>query len=373
MNHQAFFKSFLGGLFGNSAGSHRLKEKLLIIESDDWGAIRTPSADCLNAFELNKFQLGKSVYKVDALASKTDLEMLFNLLLSIVNVDGQHPIITANAIMANPDFDRIKESDYQSYYYEPFYKTFERYPEHQDNLKLWKKGMTEGVFYPQFHGREHLNIERWMRALQQPDEKVRFSFDRGSTYSGIADYAFMEAYDWSFPEEIETQKLIIKEGLQIFKETFGFSSRSFIAPCYNWDSALEPFLAKQGIEWIQGISSQLSPTGTFDKYRAISHHFAKKNAVGSLYNIRNVFFEPVNDPGVDWTDAALARIQAAFLMKRPAVISTHRVNYVGYIDPKNRDNGLRQLQKLLRTVVKRWPDVQFITTDQLSNYMDGKN
>jgi hypothetical protein len=366
-----FVKSFLGGLKGNAAGSQRLKDKLLIIESDDWGAIRTPSNQALHAFAAKGFELDKSIYKVDALASKSDLESLFNLLLSIKNAHGLHPVITANAIMANPDFNKIKEADFKTYHWEPFYKTFERYPEHQDNLNTWKKGMVEGVFYPQFHGREHLNIGRWMQALQKSDEKVRFSFDWGSTYSGVADYAYMEAYDWSFPEEIEEHKIIIKEGLKIFKDTFGFASKSFIAPCYNWDSDLESFLAEQGIEWIQGISSQLTPTGTFDNYNAIPHHFAKKNVFGSRYNIRNVFFEPVNDPTKDWTDAALARIQAAFLMKRPAVISTHRVNYVGYIDPKNRDNGLNQLEKLLRIVVKKWPDVKFITTDQLTEYIDG--
>ena len=368
---RSYIKSFLVGVKTNLTGSKRLMERLLIIESDDWGAIRTPSAESLKAFASKGFELDKSLYKVDALASKTDLEMLFNLLMSIKNVNGQHPVITANAIMANPNFEKIKESNFQSYHWEPFYHTFKHYQEHQDNLNIWKMGMAEGVFYPQFHGREHLNIGRWMRALQKPDEKVRFSFDCGSTYSGSDDYAFMEAYDWSFPEEIEEHKVIIKQGLEIFKDTFGFYSKSFIAPCYNWDSALESFLAEQGIEWIQGIGSQLAPTGTFDNYRAIPHHFAQKNAFGSYYNIRNVFFEPVYDPDKDWTDAAMARIQAAFLMKRPAVISSHRVNYVGFIDPKNRDNGLRQLEKLLRTVVKKWPDVKFITTDQLSNYIDG--
>lgn len=364
-----FFKSFLGGVKGNAAGSQRFNDKLLIIESDDWGAIRTPSKEALQAFAKKGFELDKSIYKVDALASKTDLEALFDLLTNIKNADGQNPVITANSIMANPDFVKIKASGFESYFWEPFYKTFEKYPEHQNNLKIWKKGMSEGVLHPQFHGREHLNIGRWMRALQKPDEKVRFSFDWGATYSGVADYAFMEAFDWTFPEEVQSHKTIIKEGIRIFKDTFGFDSKSFIAPCYNWDSSLEPYLAKQGIKWIQGIGSQLAPTGTFDIYQSIPHHFAQKNAYGTMYNIRNVFFEPVNDPTKDWTDAALGRIQAAFLMKRPAVISTHRVNYIGFIEPRNRENGLKQLDKLLRTVVKKWPEVKFITTDQLSDYV----
>lgn len=67
--------------------------------------------------------------------------------------------------------------------------------------------------------------------------------------------------------------------------------------------------------------------------------------------------------------AAMARIQVAFLYNKPAVISTHRVNYIGYIDPKNRDNSLKQMKILLDKIIKKWPDVKFISTDQLSNYI----
>lgn len=362
-------KSFLGGVKSNSAGSVKVNQKILILESDDWGAIRTPSKEALIAFKENGFEVDKSLYKVDALASKTDLELLFDMLLSVKNGEGNNPILTANAIMANPDFDKIRESDYNNYFYEPFYKTFERYPEHYDNLAIWKKGFNLGIFKPQFHGREHLNITRWLSALQTKDKNVHLSFDWRATYSGKEDYAFMEAFDWNIKSEVQEHKQIIKEGLALFEEVFGYKSTSFIAPCYNWDPNLESFLGKQGITCLQGISSQLAPTGTFDCYKSIKHHFGDKNNFGSFYNVRNVFFEPVNNPSKDWTDASLARIQAAFLFNKPAVISTHRINYIGYIDPANRDNGLKQLKKLLEIVVKKWPDVKFISTDQLSNYI----
>jgi hypothetical protein len=362
-------KSFLGGVKCNMSSSFKVNQKLLIIESDDWGAIRTPSKEGLIAFGEKGFQLDKSMYKVDAIASKTDIELLFDLLLSVKNGEGNHPIITANSIMANPDFDKIRESDYQDYFYEPFFQTFERYPEHSTNLQLWKKGIESNIFKPQFHGREHLNIKRWLNALQKNDRNLKFSFDWRATYSGQQDYAFMEAYDWNDRSEIESHKIIISEGLKIFEETFGYNSKSFIAPCYNWDPSLESFLAEKGFECLQGLSSQLAPTGEFNKYNYIKHHFGEKNAFGSFYNVRNVFFEPVHDPSKDWTYAAMARIQAAFLYNKPAVISSHRINYIGFIDPENRDNGLKQLKNLLEKVVKKWPDVHFISTDELSNYI----
>lgn len=365
----AYFKSFLGGIQSNRRAKGRVFKKLVVLESDDWGAIRMPSADALRSFENSGMDLSKSLYKVDSLASAEDLDALFNTLLSVKNIHGECPVLTANAIMANPDFDRIKASGFQEYFFEPFTETLKKYPQHQSNLEIWKQGIQENLFQPQLHGREHLNIVRWMKALQAGDPQVRFAFDLGSTYSGKADYAFMEAYDWNEAHEVKLHSKIITEGMEIFERTFGFRSASFIAPCYNWDPALEPTLSKLGIEWIQGISSQLAPTGSFDKYQSIQHGFGDRNAFGSRYNIRNVFFEPVTDPYKDWTDPAMARIQAAFLFNKPAVISTHRVNYVGFIQPKNRDNGLRQLKLLLNRIVKRWPEVKFISTDQLSHYI----
>ena len=58
-------------------------------------------SDALKAFSLKGFAIDKSLYKDDALTSRADLEMLFNLLLIFKNASVQHPVITANAIMAN--------------------------------------------------------------------------------------------------------------------------------------------------------------------------------------------------------------------------------------------------------------------------------
>ena len=58
----------------------KCKQRLVIIESDDWGAIRTPSKEILNYFEKNNIDVSKSIYKNDALESQSDLEMLFERL-----------------------------------------------------------------------------------------------------------------------------------------------------------------------------------------------------------------------------------------------------------------------------------------------------
>ena len=366
-NQISYWKSFAAATAINRKGNS-LKEKLIIIESDDWGAIRTPSKDTITYFEKKGFEIATSIYKNDSLASQDDLEKLFEVLQTYKGSDGKPAVLTANSIMANPDFAKIKAHDFQHYFWEPFTETFKRYPKHHNNFQLWKEGINNGVFYPQFHGREHLNVKRWMTALQSNNEAIFTSFDQQTTYSGKQDYSFMEAYDWDNPEDIEQQQTIIAEGLQLFEKHFGYKSKSFIAPCYNWDTKLEPFLAAQGIEWIQGLRSQLQPTGVFDTYESIRHHFGQQQN-GLRFNVRNCFFEPSMLTQKDWVNSCLAQIQSAFLFSKPAVICSHRINYVGYINPKNSERGLNDLNQLLRTIVKKWPDARFINTAELSQFV----
>ncbi|GAF03251.1 hypothetical protein [Saccharicrinis fermentans] len=47
------------------------------------------------------------------------------------------------------------------------------------------------------------------------------------------------------------------------------------------------------------------------------------------------------------------------------MISSHRVNYVGGLDVQNRSRGLKQLEQLLKQITKTWPDVEFITSEEL--------
>jgi len=357
-------KSYLAASKTNAKGAS-IREKIVIIESDDWGAIRTPSLEAVKAFQNKGLEIANSIYKVDALESQDDLELLFEVLSKHKGNDGLPAKLTANAIMGNPDFDKIRASNFTQFHYEKFTDTFKNYPNHANNLNLWKQGKSNGVFQPQFHGREHLNYKRWLRVLQQQNEAALFCFDCNATYSGKADYSFMEAYDWDTKDDISEQIKVIEDGLQIFKDTFGEVSKSFIAPCYNWDPLIEPTLKAQGVTWLQGIQTQLIPTGTFDQYVPMKHTFAETNALGLKFNVRNCIFEPSMNPNRDWVNSCLAQVSSAFHWNKPAVICAHRINFVGYIDPKNREKGLKDLDALLKAIVQKWPDVRFISTDQL--------
>ena len=92
----------------------------------------------------------------------------------------------------------------------------------------------------------------------------------------------------------------------------------------------------------------------------------KKNT--NLVNlVRNVVFEPTDDRGFNWVDYSLKQVETAFYWGKPANISSHRVNFCGHIDPKNRAKGLGDLKQLLKKIVQKWPEVEFMSADELGD------
>jgi len=73
---------------------------------------------------------------------------------------------------------------------------------------------------------------------------------------------------------------------------------------------------------------------------------------------------------MDWIDSCLNDIKIAFRWRKPAIISSHRVNYIGVHDKKNRDNSLLLLRDLLALIKKEWPDCEFYSTDHLEQLME---
>lgn len=98
--------------------------------------------------------------------------------------------------------------------------------------------------------------------------------------------------------------------------------------------------------------------------------YNKKNHLVTL--VRNVVFEPTDHRGIDWVNYSLQQVEAAFFWNKPAIISSHRVNFCGHIDANNRVIGLKALKALLVAIAKKWPDVEFMTANELSNLIAKK-
>ena len=166
----------------------RTKRKIVVIESDDWGSIRMPSIDVYNAFVKKGFRVDVSDFnRLDSLESNDDLIALYEVLEVYRDMHGHHPVFTANCVVANPDFKQIKDSSFTHYYYEHVNETLKQYPRRDKVLDLWQEGIANRLFYPQFHGREHLNIIRWISALKIGSDNLKYTFCNNTTYSGVND------------------------------------------------------------------------------------------------------------------------------------------------------------------------------------------
>lgn len=353
----------------------KTRRKLLVFESDDWGTIRMPSGDVYEKLlEAGDKADTDPFLKYDSLASENDIADLFDTLSKFKDHKGNSPVFTANCAVANPDFNKIKASGFKEYYYEPFIETLQKYPRHKGSFALWQQGIGRKIFFPQLHCREHLNVARWMKHLREGKSDVLEAFSNkmigtGSSYTSANKYAYMDACNYDSGEELRELKNIVKEGQELFKILFGYPSRSYIAACYIWGKDFEAHLADIGIEYIQGSSIQLLPRkgeGTVELGRKW-HYIGQENRYKQIYLIRNCNFEPSWNDKVEWVGKCLKEIATAFKWNKPATVSTHRLNYIGYINENNRTRNLKLLSRLLSEIIKIWPGVEFITSVELGD------
>ena len=87
--------------------------------------------------------------------------------------------------------------------------------------------------------------------------------------------------------------------------------------------------------------------------------------------MRNCYFEPSQNPSFDWLNDCLNRVNIAFRWGKAAVISSHRLNFIGNIDVQNKDRNIVLFRNLLNEIVKKWPDVEFISSDELGKNIEG--
>lgn len=354
----------------------RTDRNIVVIESDDWGSIRMPSSDSLSKLAKKGIRVQNCHYmQNDALASEEDLKQLYSLLSSHEDSCGKNPVITANVIMTNPDFEKIKASGFTEYHYKTFVESLNEYPEHKNSFKLWKEGMNKRLFHPQFHGREHLQVMRWMNFLNNSNSETRKAFDIGvfgvsTTVTTEDRKSLMASYDW---DDVKSQDFVLQsvaEGLSLFESVFKYKSLSSIAPNYIWHHDIEKVLSENGVRFIQGGRAQKMPIIGEDDFKIIRHFTGQKNRFGQKYLVRNCKFEPSSNPDVDWVNKCMNDIKRAFLWKKPAIIESHRVNFIGYINAENRTRNLDLLNELLTRIRKTWPTVEFMTSDQLGKLIE---
>lgn len=351
----------------------RTKRKIVVISVDDYGNVRLDSKAARDRMDKHGLKIYNRFDAFDTLETKRDLEALYNMLTSVKDRNGRQAVFTPFALPCNINFEKMEEEGYQEYYYELLPKTFKKLSEQQPiayegTWELLQEGIDKKLIVPLFHGREHLNLKLLEEKLAAKDPELMIAL-KNRSYTSISSSEYktistMAAFDfWKFNEN-ERFKNIIEDGLKTFEKVYGYRSDHFNPPGGREHPVIHKALKDEGIKFIDTPLLKREHQGG-GKYKKVFNYTGKRNNLGQTYLVRNVVFEPTEDRGIDWVSYAMKQIEAAFRWNRPAIISSHRVNFCGHIDPANRKEGLRALKSLLKQITERWPQVEFMAANEL--------
>ncbi len=364
-------------LYLKNAIGWRTNRKIVVFTTDDYGNVRMANKEARETMRKAGMNVAFTRFDFyDALEDKEDLQQLYETLSSVKDKNGNYPVFTAMASSANPDFEKIKENNFEQYHYELLPETYNKLEDYEGTWELWKEGMEKKLIFPQFHGREHLNLKFFMESLQRGNFQAQTAFNNRS-FAAITDKLFpgvgyTAAFAFTDFNDNEYFKEIIRDGLNAFEKVFGFRAKYFVSPGASFNRVLEQTMFENDIKFIDKKFITSEALGN-DKYKKVFHYTGQRNKLNQIYMVRNCVFEPVqlpSAPKIDWINYCLDQIEIAFRLRRPANISGHRVNYSGHIEPSSREFGLSQLKILLKEIVKKWPDVEFMTAVELGNLIE---
>lgn len=353
----------------------KTQRKIIVLSFDDYGNVRLASKEAREKLDQSGLRIFGRFDAYDTLETRQDLEILFGVLSSVSDINGRHAVLTPFTVPCNIDFERMSDDKYQKYYYELLPQTYLKLSaydpaSYNNTWKLWQEGISKALLMPQFHGREHLNLKVFEEKMKNKDKDLMICLKNRSftslSNSGYPTISLAAAFDfWNFKENTEFER-IIEDGLNCFEEVFGYRSVHFNPPAGREHPIVHGYLKANGIKYIDTPFIKREHTGK-GKYKTVINYTGKQNRLKMIYIVRNVVFEPTQENGNDWVSYTLRQIEAAFRWRVPAIISSHRVNYCGYISEKNRNVGITSLKTLLKEIVRRWPDVEFMAANELGD------
>lgn len=347
-----------------------LKERLrgvkaLVIQSDDWGycgwTASRASFKSLTPLLERRYGSKGLIWGNSTLEAPEDLEMLFQLLEGHSDTRGRHPAFQAGYVTGNPDYQRMQEEGFRTLH-NVFLPDIPPLWQRGELVAKAREGMERGVWHPVYHGASHFNVGRWLQRLAvDPD-----------TRAAAAEGCFLgegNSGDFEFGPLAEKAALrpLLREGLQAFQHSFGFFPQAAILPAYFWGPEAEEALAREGVGILHGKNCQVRRQNALERGRGKLYNlFGWKDSakswqiscgdyrldLGLRYLVRNVFFEPY----LDWAwhgrspeetvAAAVEAVEQAWRREEPAVLITHRINYVGWHGETRR--SLDCLDRLIR-------------------------
>lgn len=350
--------------------------RAIVIQSDDWGYCGgTPNRyvfDKLYPILERRYDRKHIVSSKTTLESPGNMESVFEILEKYKDTEGRHPVFQAAYVVCNPDYQQIRNNQFQNYVDIPLPQVplvWER----GNIISKALDGIRRGVWRPIYHGISHFNTTRWMKRLSEDNDVKEVAMHGCFLWSeGKADYEFGDIDNLKeFPRRLA-------RGMNIFKRIFGYLPDTAVMPGYVWPLKIEPYLASSAITILEGKNLQVREQTLLEKIRGKAFNLmGYKDAaklwqispgdfrpdIGIYYLTRNVYFEPYSELKLDintFVEKTISTIEKMWNSNQPAIITTHRANYVSW-DESVAEKGLQCLDLLLKKLLYRYPNLSFYT------------
>jgi hypothetical protein len=318
-----------------------LRRPVLVIESDDWGAGPANQSGVLDEVRL--------------------------LLAGFSDSNGRPPVMTLGIILATADGNKFRSNG-------SYQRTLISEASYRPLLDVINKGVEAGVFSVQLHGLEHF----WPSALVTASEGnmgVKAWLNK-APLAATEDLPSPLQSRWVDASVLPARSLsrmdvkrAVREEVDAFQSVFAVIPEVAVPPTFIWNRDVEQAWAAAGVGVI------VTPGRRFETRDGKGQpadagapiYNGQVGEKGIIYLVRDVYFEPSLGHRAE---QALTALESKIRLCRPALFETHRFNFLGTEEEKNR--ALAELERLLRMAVKNYPDLAFLSSGKLATILKNK-
>jgi hypothetical protein len=318
-----------------------LRQPVLIIESDDWGAGPLAQADALNR--------------------------LSALLQRVRDRSGHPAVMSLGVVLEVPDGARIAATGCTEYH--ALSLTNERFDDVRDAMQ---SGIDAGVFAPQLHGQCHYWPPAVMEAAKS-DASVRdwlTASDPAATedlpsplQSRWIDASMLPSRTLA-PEAI--RQAVVAEAAS-YQAVFGRKPQVAVATTFVWNETVEAAWGQAGVEAVitPGRRATCRNAAGQPACEDATMLTGERSLAGQTYLVRDVYFEPaLGHTPQRLVDGLLTRTRQG----RACLVETHRFNFLLALDA-----SLDALETSLRAALTACSDLHFITPLELAHVIQRRD
>lgn len=321
------------------------RTRAVCLQSDDWGLCGfLPDSRAIEVLDRQALAPGPfpDVYWHSTLEDSAAVASLCAVLSASRGRDGLPTILQANYILGSQEY---AVTDTVARWIEHL---LPRTPAGYERPGLWEAvdaGRRAGVWHPELHGLWHYDpLRRQRNTLGRP--AVEAAAARQILVFPDCERSW-ELGSWRSQDVLEQE---FARALAGFADLFGRRPRSIIGPDYVWNDADEARWVAADIRVIQGQRQQRKSKwrGTEGRIRKVMHRtFTRWWRRDRVYLDRNSSFEPLQAAEHRrTTDRTVAEVRQRWREGEPAIVETHRINFV-HLDDGNGELGRRELRRLL--------------------------